>query len=65
MLLRFANQPFLLADHTAGLLQLFRHRNSHTVDNIQDALFVDQQPAAEEDSPAFRQRIFKLVNQLI
>jgi hypothetical protein len=62
MRLRLANQPLLLADYSAGLLQLLRHRHPHPVDNVQNALFVHQQPAAEEDSPPFCQRIFKFVD---
>ena len=62
MRLRLANQPLLLADHSAGLLQLFRHRHTHPVDNVQNALFIHQQPAAEKDSPPFGQRIFKFVD---
>ena len=62
MRLRLANQPLLLADHSAGLLQLFRHRHAHPVDNVQNALFIHKQPAAEKDSPPFSQRIFKFID---
>jgi hypothetical protein len=62
MRLRLADQPLLLANHPAGLLQLLRHRHAHPVDNVQNTLFVHQQPAAEEDSPPFCQRIFKLID---
>ena len=62
MRLRLANQPLLLADHSAGLLQFLRHRYAHPVDNVQNAFFVHQQPAAEEDSPPFCQCIFKLID---
>ena len=62
MRLRLANQPLLLANYSAGLLQFLRHRHAHPVDNVQNALFVHQQPAAEEDSPPFCQRIFKFVD---
>jgi hypothetical protein len=58
-------QPLLLANNAPGLLQLLGHSYTHPIDDIQDALFVDQQPAAEKDSPPFRQRIFQFVNQLI
>jgi hypothetical protein len=53
MRLRLTDQPLLLADHPARLLQLFRHRYAHSVDDIQNALFIYQQPAAEENSPPF------------
>jgi hypothetical protein len=62
MRLCFANQPLLLADHAAGLLEFLRHRHTHPVDDIENALFIHQQPAAEEDTPPFGQRIFKLVD---
>ena len=62
MRLCLANQPLLLADHAAGLLQFLRHRHAHPVDYVQNALFIHQQPAAEEDSPPFCQRIFKFVD---
>ena len=62
MRLRLANQPLLLANNAAGLLQLLRHRHAHPVDDIQNALFIYQQPAAEEDAPSFCQRIFKFVD---
>jgi hypothetical protein len=62
MRLRLANQPLLLADHSAGLLQLFRHRHAHPVDNVQNALFIHQQSTAEENSSPFCQRILKLID---
>jgi hypothetical protein len=62
MRLRLANQPLLLADYPARLLQFFRHRHAHPIDNIQNTLFVYQQPATEEDSPPFCQRIFKFID---
>ena len=62
MRLRLANQPLLLADHSARLFQLFRHRHAHPVDNVQNTLFIHQQPATKEDSPPFGQRIFKLID---
>jgi len=60
--LRLADQALLLADHPAGLLQFLRHCHTHPIDNVQDTLFIHQQPAAEEDSPPFCQRIFKLID---
>jgi hypothetical protein len=62
MRLCLANQPLLLADHTAGLLQLLRHRHAHPVDNVQNALFIHQQPATKKDSPPFGQRIFEFID---
>ena len=62
MRLRLANQPLLLANYSAGLLQFLRHRHAHPVDNVQNALFIHQQPTAEKDSPPFGQRIFKFVD---
>ena len=62
MRLRLANQPLLLTDYSAGLLQFLRHRHAHPVDYVQNTLFIHQQPAAEEDSPPFCQRIFKFVD---
>ena len=62
MRLRLTDQPLLLADYSAGLLQLLRHRHAHPINNVQNALLIHQQPAAEEDSPPFCQRIFKFVN---
>ena len=62
MRLRLAYQPLLFTDYSAGLFQFLRHRHAHPVDNVQNALFIHQQPATEEDSPPFCQCIFKFVD---
>lgn len=62
MCLRLAYQPLLLTDYSAGLFQFLWYRHTHPVDNVQNALFIHQQPAAEEDSPPFCQCIFKFVD---
>ena len=62
MRLRLANQPFLLADDAASLLQFLRHRHTHSVDNVQNALFIHQQPATKKDPSPFGQRIFQFID---
>ena len=62
MRLRLAYQPLLLTDYSASLFQFLRYRHTHSVDNVQNALFIHQQPAAEEDSPPLCQCSFKFVD---
>jgi hypothetical protein len=59
------DQALLFADNPARLTQLFRDRYPHPVDNVEYAIFVDQQPTAKRHPLAFGNHIFEFIDQLI
>ena len=63
--LRLAEQPVLLANHAARLLDLIRHRHAHAVDDIENSVFIDQQARAEGYTPPFGKHIFQFINQVV
>gem|GEM_PF-3347644 len=54
----FAKKAFLLANHSSGLFQLFGDGYAHPIDDIEDSLFIHQEPPAKWYAPPFCKRIF-------
>ena len=63
--LRLTDQALLFVDDPARLTQLLRDRHPHPVDNVEHAIFVDQQPTAKRHPFAFGNHIFQFIDQLI
>ena len=64
-IMRLAKQSVLFADHPPCLLEFFRHRHSHLIDDVEHALFIDKQPPTKWNAPPFCKNLFKFVNELV
>ncbi len=63
--LRLRNQPLLLLDNAPRPLLFLGDSDPHPIDDVQDALFVHQQPTTEWYPPTLGQRILHLVDQIV
>jgi len=63
--LRLGDEPFLLLHDTPRPLVLFGDGDAHPIDNIEDTLFIYQEPAAERHAPSFCEHVFQFIDQIV